>query len=217
MSSAGLVLLLMVQKVARVLTTNHRAQQSKTKAITSTFNSKPFYQAKLRVVSNFGNSGEIHARARESRLPRGDALRRGAPKIRDYLACVAGGILSRVRGQREAMAAEPPILAAKPRDSKAGFQSGSFPFSSRLRHPYSLSTVKILRCTRTIPPATQARDCSPFSTFPSGGISLKFRVRLHFARPTIAFAKLERLVAIRYQAPVMLITPPLLDHKVRVG
>ena len=156
--------------MARVLTTNHRAQQSKTKAITSAFNSKPFYQAKLRVVSNFGNSGEI--RARESRLPRGDALRRGAPKIRDYLACVAGGILSRVRGQREAMAAEPPILAAKPRDSKAGFQSGFFPFSSRLRHPYSLSTVKILRCTRTIPPATQARDCSSFSAFPSRGLEI---------------------------------------------
>ena len=39
---------------------------------------------------------------------------------------------------------------------QAGFQSGSFPFSSRLRRPYSLSTVKILRRTRTIPLATQA-------------------------------------------------------------
>ena len=70
------------------------------------------------------------------------------------LACVAGGILSRVRGQREAMAAEPPILAAKPREASgetARFQSGSFPFSSRLRHPYSLATVKLLRRTRTIP------------------------------------------------------------------
>ena len=56
-----------------------------------------------------------------------------------FVSCVAGGILSRVRGQREAMAAEPPILAAK-----------------RLRRPYSLSTVKIFPRTRTIPPATQA-------------------------------------------------------------
>ena len=68
--------------------------------------------------------------------------------FRRIVACAAGGILSRVRGQREAMAAEPPILAAK---------SGSFPFFSRLRRPYSLSTVKILPRTRTIPLATQAR------------------------------------------------------------
>ena len=34
-----------------------------------------------------------------------------------FLACVAGGILSRVGGQREAMAAEPPIHAAKPREA----------------------------------------------------------------------------------------------------
>ena len=53
---------------------------------------------------------------------------------------------------REAMAAEPPILVFR----QAGFQSGSFPFSSRLRRPYSLSAVKILPRTRTIPPATQA-------------------------------------------------------------
>ena len=60
------------------------------------------------------------------------------------------------------MAAEPPILAAKPREASgeaARFQSGSFPFSSRLRRPYSLSTVKILPHTRTIPPATQAMSC----------------------------------------------------------
>ena len=38
----------------------------------------------------------------------------------------------------------------------ARFQSGSFLFFSRLRRPYSLSTVKILPRTRTIPPATQA-------------------------------------------------------------
>ena len=37
------------------------------------------------------------------------------------VACVAGGILSRVRGQREAMAAEPPILAAKPREASGDF------------------------------------------------------------------------------------------------
>ena len=52
---------------------------------------------RLRVVSNFGDSGEIRSRARENGLPRGDALRgaslRGSPfrvhfagiaKIRDY-------------------------------------------------------------------------------------------------------------------------------------
>ena len=122
-----------------------------------------------------------------------------------------GGLLSEFYGMvvslrswrnivaREAMAAEPPILAAKPREASgcwrnivaleamaaepreasgcwrnivaleamaaepreasgeaARFQSGSFPFSSRLRRPYSLSAVKILPRTRTIPPATQA-------------------------------------------------------------
>ena len=36
---------------------------------------------RLRVVSNFGESGEIHARARK-RLPLGDAPREEAPKIR---------------------------------------------------------------------------------------------------------------------------------------
>ena len=35
------------------------------------------------------------------------------PSAWPSIACVAGGILSRVRGQREAMAAEPPILTAK--------------------------------------------------------------------------------------------------------
>ena len=43
---------------------------------------------------------------------------------------------------------------------QAGFQSGSFPFSTRLRRLYSLSTVKTLRRTRTIPPATQATENS---------------------------------------------------------
>ena len=36
---------------------------------------------RLRVVSNFRDSGEMHARAREDRLPRGYAPRRGALKI----------------------------------------------------------------------------------------------------------------------------------------
>ena len=43
---------------------------------------------------------------------------------------------------------------------QAGFQSGSFPFSTRLRRLYSLSTVKTLRRTRTIPPAMQATENS---------------------------------------------------------
>ena len=37
--------------------------------------------------------------------------------VSDDLACIAGGILSRLRGQHEAMAAEPPILAAEPREA----------------------------------------------------------------------------------------------------
>ena len=36
--------------------------------------------SRLRVVSNLGDSGKIHARARENGLPRGDAPRGGAPK-----------------------------------------------------------------------------------------------------------------------------------------
>ena len=65
------------------------------------------------------------------------------------VACVhvAGGILSRVRQWRRSRQFS---------RLRREIQSGSFPFSSRLRRPYSLSAVKILPRTRTIPPATQA-------------------------------------------------------------
>ena len=37
--------------------------------------------SRLRVVSNFGDTGKIHARARENGLPRGDAPRGAAPTL----------------------------------------------------------------------------------------------------------------------------------------
>ena len=57
--------------------------------------------ARLRIVSNFGDSGEIHARARENGLPRGDAPRRGSLFAR---ACVDFAGITKIRDYSQSTA-----------------------------------------------------------------------------------------------------------------
>ena len=94
--------------------TNHLPSLSRSSAVPLTPISSPEF---LQLFVSGWSPGQTRVYPGDQPLTK--SRRNSGLEIALTLACVAGGILSRVRGRREAMAAEPPILAAKPREASA--------------------------------------------------------------------------------------------------